>query len=125
MIYLASAYTNFDRKVMHENYERTVAAVARLLHAGHFIYSPIVHCHPAAIAYALPHEFHFWIDYNHDFIDASEAVWVLCDIDWSNSKGVAEEIAYCDKIKKPIRFVYTADGNIKFSPHPIGPKFIP
>lgn len=115
MIYLASAYTDFDRKIMEQNYNITVEAVARLLAAGHHVYSPIVHCHPAAIRYDIPHTFDFWLAYNHDFIDRADAVWILENLWWEKSKGVQEEITYARSLNKELkRVLVNATGEIKF-----------
>lgn len=99
MIYLASAYTHFDRKVMEERFEQVAMASAFLINKGHHIYSPIVHCHPLAIRFALRHDYEFWAQYNHSLIQAATEFWVFDDPyeAWRNSNGVKGELIEAGK----------------------------
>ena len=98
MIYLASAYTHFDRQVMEERYENVARVTAHLLNAGHHIYSPIVHCHPLASRFALRHDFDFWRNYNEAMLDCASELWVYDDPQgaWMKSRGVQAEIKYAE-----------------------------
>jgi len=96
MIYLASAYTHFDRQVMAERYERTARVTALLFNRGHHIYSPIVHCHELSVRFALRHDFEFWRNYNEAMLDVADELWVYDDPQgaWMKSTGVRAEIEY-------------------------------
>lgn len=96
MIYLASAHTHFDRKVMQERYERLTYVVAKLLNDGKMVYSPIIHCYPLAQAFNLRHDFEFWSDYNKWMIARADEFWIYNDPQgaWVNSIGVTAETAF-------------------------------
>lgn len=99
MIYLASAHTHFDRKVMQERFERVCHVTAKLLNDGKFVYSPIVHCYPLAQAFNLRHDFEFWRDYNEWMITRADEFWVYNDPlhAWRVSNGVQGELTFARK----------------------------
>lgn len=94
MIYLASPYSHEDPAIKQERYMKVMEATARLLQTGHFIYSPIVHCHAMAVEYDLPTGFDFWKNYDFDMIESSEQLYVLCLDGWDRSIGVLAEIEF-------------------------------
>lgn len=93
MIYLASPYTSRDSLIIKTRFLIVEQVTAQLLEQGHFIYSPIIHCHQLASKYALPTDFDFWRRYNFDMIRRCDEFWVLTIPGWQESKGVTAE---CD-----------------------------
>lgn len=96
MIYLASPYTHVDKSVQESRYQLTMDALAVFLAQGEFVYSPIVHCHEMAKKHAMPTDYKFWWDYNVDFIDNSNGLYVLCIDGWLESKGLKKEVEYSE-----------------------------
>lgn len=98
MIYLASAHTNFDRKVMQERFDRLCYVVAKMLNDGKMVYSPIVHCYPLAQAYNIRHDFEFWSEYNKWMIARADEFWIYNDPQgaWERSVGVQAELNFAN-----------------------------
>lgn len=58
---------------------------------GHFVFSPIVHCHEIAQRFTLPKDAKFWQGYNEAMLWSASKMWVL-DVDgWDRSEGVLME----------------------------------
>lgn len=97
MIYLASPYSHPDPAVRQERYEQAMAAQAYLLRQGQHVYSPIVACHPMALAHALPTDDEWWSEYDRDMLTRCVELYVLCLPGWEESKGVAQEIEWAKR----------------------------
>lgn len=104
MIYLASPYTHPEPAVMQRRFEQVRHVTALLLCANNHVYSPIVHCHPIAIAHQLPRDFAFWNQYNLHMLSLAERLWVLQLPCWGASTGVAAEIAHAQSLSLPISY---------------------
>lgn len=100
MIYLASPYSHPEPAVRQRRYEQTMAAQAYLLRRGEHVYSPIVACHPMALAHDLPTDAEWWAEYNLDMLKRCSDVYVLCLFGWEDSKGVAQEIEWAKQYKR-------------------------
>lgn len=114
MIYLASPYTHPDPAVQQMRYEQAMAAQVQLLLRGFHVYSPIVACHPMALAYELPTDAWWWLHYNNDMIHRCRSVYVLRLDGWEQSVGVAEEIKYAEANKIPVFYIDFFDGVVPF-----------
>lgn len=96
--YLACPYTskepNLQHKLWTEEYRFHCAnrAAAKLLNDGHFVYSPISHCHPMAIDAKLPGDWAFWQKYCKVSLKWCNRVMVLKIDGWETSTGVQAEI---------------------------------
>lgn len=105
-IYFVSPYTHKDEKVMAFRYEEALRVVARLINKGHLVFSPIVHCHPIAVAHTLPRDYSFWQDYSTSFLLYwAEAVNVLCLHGWMESTGIRNELVIAREAKLPIHYI--------------------
>lgn len=105
MIYLASPYTNSDPNVVEYRVKTVCEVSAKLMCAGHIIFSPIAHTHPIAIAGDLPTNWEFWEKFDRDFIKFSDELWVAKMEGWEKSKGVTAEIKIALELGKQIRFL--------------------
>lgn len=105
MIYLASPYSSPDPIIMKTRFLLAEQVTAQLMEEGHFIYSPIVHCHAMAERYALPKDFAFWRDYNIDMIRRADALYVLTITGWKESVGVTGEIGFAKHAGLEIKYV--------------------
>jgi len=104
LIYLASPYTHKDPQVQQQRYELAMEAVAEFLRQGEFVYSPIVHCHEMAKRHSLPTDYQFWWNYNVDFMDSAQSIYVLCIDGWKESAGVRKEIEFAIADMYRLRF---------------------
>ena len=116
MIYLASPYSHIpghDREepafIREKRYLKVMQAIAILWRQGHHVFSPVILCHEAAKICDLPKGHDFWSNLNHDFINSSTEVWILCIEGWRFSKGIADEIRYCYLTNKHIRYMVFED----------------
>lgn len=91
MIYLASPYTHPDPLIMKTRFLLAEQCTAAMLFEGHFVYSPIVHCHEIAQKYSLPSDFSFWKTYNFDMLRRADKFYILDIPGWAESKGVMAE----------------------------------
>jgi len=105
-IYLASPYTHEDKEVMISRYEEALQVSARLLKENYLVFSPIVHCHPIAIAHGLPRDYEFWQAYSDSFLLRwAEAIVVLLLPGALNSKGVQAEIVLAEGTGLPVYYI--------------------
>lgn len=104
-IYLASPYSNPAQAVVEARFVAVCEAAARLMAAGHKIFSPIAHTHPIAQHGQLPTDWKFWRDYDEAMICAADRLWILTLPGWRESKGVSGEILIALREQLPIAFV--------------------
>lgn len=105
MIYLASPYSHDSEAVRHHRYRSVMRVTAGLLAQGHFIYSPILHCHELARHHELRTDFAFWQNYNFDMLAHADELFVLTLVGWQKSVGVQAEIAFAQERGIPVKFV--------------------
>lgn len=105
MIYLASPYSHKDPLIVRTRFLLVEQATAALIKQGHFVWSPIVHCHEMATKYAMPTDADFWKSYNFDFIRRADAVWLLAISGWDQSRGVAMELDIARDLNIPVKAV--------------------
>lgn len=105
MFYLASPYSHSDPLIMRTRFLLAEQATARMLNAGKFVYSPIVHCHELAQRYSLRTDFAFWREYNIDMLRRADAFAVLKIPGWEESTGVKAESEIARMLNLPRGFV--------------------
>lgn len=105
MIYLSSPYTHPNPEVVQIRYHKTLEALAYLLNEGMMVFSPIAHCHEAAVRFKLPTDFNFWARYNEHMVGICEELWVLRLEGWELSIGVQNEINMALNLKKEVAYI--------------------
>lgn len=104
--YLASPYSIggcASDDVMQENYNRAVAASARLASMGLLVFSPVVHWHD--VGSILPKQApSWWLERCFVFLRDAESMWVLTGTGWGISPGVQEEIKFAESRAIPITY---------------------
>jgi nucleoside 2-deoxyribosyltransferase len=108
MIYLAAPYSHPEPSVREQRFRAACIAAARLIRAGHVIFSPISHGHPIA-AYGLPTDWWFWERHDREQLAQCDEVVVLTLDGWRKSVGVQAEIRIAGELGKPVRYL-TPDG---------------
>src|SRR5690606_35260864 len=104
MIYIASPYSHPEAEVRQQRFEAVRDFCAALIQDGKFPYSPIVHCHPIAVAQNLPGDAAWWRRYNFNTLRRCDSMIVLKLRGWSESKGVAEELELAATLGLSIAF---------------------
>ena len=107
MIYLASPYSHPDAAVRQQRFHDACRATAALLHAGHVVFSPVVHSHPL-VAYGLPGGWAFWERIDREHLERCDAVVVLLLDGWRASIGVQAEIRLATAFGKEVHYVEPA-----------------
>ena len=104
LIYLASPYSHPDRVVRKWRYRMACQGTARLLEAGHLVYSPIVHSHPLT-RFRLPADWDYWRRLDEEMLRRCDALAVLRLPGWEQSVGVQAELALARELGLKIGFV--------------------
>ena len=104
-IYLACPYSHGDPTVRRRRFEKANTVAARLMKAGHLVFSPISHTHPIAEAGDLPKGWQFWADYDRTFIAWADEIYVLRLPGHITSAGVTAEIDIAGTLGKPVVFI--------------------
>lgn len=110
MIYLASPYSHPDPTVREERFRAICVVTAKLMRAGHHIYSPIAATHPVAVVGDLPKGFDYWGEYDRWFVSRVDAVWVLMLDGWKDSVGVTAEVQMARDLNIPVKYL-TVEGD--------------
>lgn len=109
MIYLASPYSHVRPEIRDGRFRRVCEVAAKLMAAGHLIFSPIAHTHPIAMAGVLPTSWVYWSSFDTEMLRSCEQLWVLKLDGWEDSTGVRAEIKIAQDLKIPIRYLDPAD----------------
>lgn len=104
-IFLCAPYSHPQRIVRDARALIINKVAANLINQGNIVFSPISHSHEMAQQNELPTEFEFWQIQNHEFIKWADSVTVLMLNGWKESRGVADEIEFADKIGKPVEYI--------------------
>ncbi|MGE3807078.1 MAG: DUF1937 family protein [Gemmataceae bacterium] len=104
MIYLASPYTSPDPRIREHRFREACRMTAALVHAGHVVFSPVVHSHFLA-DYGLPNTWAFWRGQDTVFLEKADVLVVLMLDGWRESVGVAGEIQIARELGKPIDYL--------------------
>lgn len=100
MIYIASPYSHEDPAVREHRFREACRMTAALVHAGHVVFSPIVHSVPLA-DYGLPNTWAFWRHQDQVYLERCDTLVVLMLPGWQESVGVAGEIQIARELGKP------------------------
>lgn len=108
MIYLASPYSHPDPRVREQRYFTVCFAAAKMMAAGHHIFSPIAHTHGICeqgtyLGLAYPYE--FWKKFDEEMLRLCSELWVLRMDGWEESVGIKAEIVYAASIGKSFKYV--------------------
>jgi hypothetical protein len=100
MIYLAQPYSDRDPAVREHRFREACRVTAALVHAGHVVFSPVVHSHFLA-EHGLPSTWAFWRKQDEVFLERADSLVVLMLPGWQESVGVRGEIEIARELAKP------------------------
>lgn len=100
--YIASPYSHPDPEIREQRFDAVCRECSLVLQSGIFVYSPIAHTHPIALAGSLPTDWEFWKEFDTKMIEACDMVCVLMLPGWKASKGVTAEIKIARGLGKQI-----------------------
>ncbi len=119
LIYLASPYSHADPAQMEARFQCVCQLAAMMMRRGLFVFSPIAHSHPIAMAdKAIPQtsECDFWEKYDRVILERCDRVVVAMFDGWKYSKGIAAEIRYAIALGKPISYINPLDYMLERKP---------
>jgi hypothetical protein len=105
LIYLAAPYSHPDPNVITERVRAIDRTAAHMFAQGHFVFSPITHCHPIHL-YGLPGDYNFWQEYNKRMLSHCDELCVLMLDGWGQSLGVQGEIEFARENNKIVSYRY-------------------
>lgn len=105
LIYLAVPYSHPDSEVRKIRFQKVNVVAAKLMKAGHHIYSPISHTHPIALAGDLPTGWEYWSAYDRALLNVCKKIIVLKLEGWETSKGVTAELNIAKELGLEIEFI--------------------
>ena len=100
--YLACPYSHASKQVREARFAEANRAAGFLMRQGRFVFSPISHTHPIAVACDLPLGFDYWECYDKAILNHCCEVVVLTLAGWEDSAGVQAEIAYAKELGLPV-----------------------
>ena len=112
-IYLASPYTHSDPAIMEYRFKVVCRVAARLMREGNYIFSPIAHTHPIAVAGDLPKGWEYWSGYDKVMIRSCNELWILEIPGWQDSKGITAERKLADYYFKTVRTIAPTEDDLK------------
>lgn len=92
LTYLAVPYSDPDPEIRRSRFEAANRAAAKLMAAGEFVFSPISHTHPIALAGNLPLGWDYWENYDRAILECCLRFVILTVDGWGQSKGIRSEI---------------------------------
>lgn len=111
-IYLAAPYSHPIAAIRELRYAQINEFAARLMQAGHAVFSPISQSHTIARymedSYTLNHE--FWMRMDLPVLERAERMIVLMLDGWQKSRGVMAEIAHAKLYNVPTMMTLASDG---------------
>lgn len=108
MIYLASPYSHPDKVIRERRFHQVCRAAADLIRSGEVVFSPIAHSHVIA-AHGLPSNWQFWERLDWKQLAWCKEVVVLMLDGWRESEGVQREIRIATGLRKPVRYLDSAE----------------
>ena len=102
---MATPYTKYGKGITVA-FEVASIIAARMLKAGHRVYSPIAHTHPLAIYGELdPLDHSIWLPFDEAMMQAADGLIVAQMQGWQDSFGVKHEIEFFTKAGKPVLYL--------------------
>lgn len=92
LIYLATPYSDPDHAVRESRFIEATRIAALLMSNGVYLFCPIAHTHPIAMAGNLPPGWDYWQAYDRAMLFACNELWVVKMPGWDKSTGIAGEI---------------------------------
>ena len=104
-IYLCSPYSHKLPEVREMRFQAACHCAAILMRRGLFVFSPIAHSHPIALAGDLPKGFDYWEHFDRWAINSCNSVAVLAIDGYIESTGITAETKYAATLGKRIQYI--------------------
>lgn len=108
LVYLATPYSKHPGGLEYA-FVAACRLAGYLVHERVTVYSPIAHTHPIAEHARIDKTDKLWYTFNHNIMDACDAMVIGLMADWDTSRGVIYERGYFSGQSKPILYLDTDD----------------
>lgn len=98
LIYLASPYFHPDPKARALRVKTITKITRQMMLRGDIVFSPIAYSHATKVK-SFTHE--DWLRFDLGILAKCDKMIVVPMVNWQNSKGIAEEIQFCDTMNIP------------------------
>jgi hypothetical protein len=107
IVYLAAPYSHELAEVRLARFNAVTIAAARLIEKGRIVYSPLTMTHPIDLVLAKGHTLgsDFWLKFDEAFMECCSEMILLRLSGWQKSSGVARELAFFERRRRPITFL--------------------
>jgi hypothetical protein len=109
MLYIASPYTHPNPLVRRARAHCAAVITAELMRGatGDWFFSPIPLGHEVAqhLPYEVADDHGFWMRWCRNALEEASALYLIPLPGWQESKGIAEELAYCDSKSLPVVYL--------------------
>lgn len=102
LIYLACPYTHREKKVREQRFQIANRVAAEMMKRGLYVFSPISHTHPIAMAGDLPKDWEYWKEYDELMLSMCSMLLVITIKGWKESVGVQAEIKIAKEFGIPV-----------------------
>ena len=104
MIYLAAPYSHPEPMIVQERMENIYRVLGEFIKNGQHVITPLS-MHEVAIRHDLDGTYDYWSDYCLDILGRCDSMVVLCMDGWRESRGVTDEIQFCENNDIPISYL--------------------
>ena len=104
-IYLASPYSHKHFLIRKMRFDDVCQRAADLMQDGHVVFSPIAHSHPISQWLDNPNDSDFYLKQDLALLPFFDEMWVLTLDGWRESKGIAREIEYANKLGIKVKYI--------------------
>lgn len=104
MIYIAAPYYDPNKEVIERRMEIVYEVIAEFTRLGNIVVSPML-MHPVVVRHDLPNTFQFWDKYSFALLEKCDRMVVIQMKGWETSRGVQEEIEFCNQFNIPVEYV--------------------
>ena len=129
MLYIAAPYTHPDPLVRRARAYCAAVLTAELMRGatGDWFFSPIPLGHEVAqhLPYEVAEDHGFWMRWCRNALEEASALYLIPLPNWQRSRGIAEELAYCDSKSLPVVYLdcikWVRQLLLRNTPHPTTP----
>lgn len=104
MIYIAAPYGDPHKPIIEYRIHKVEEYLAYLMFKGEHAISPLLMHHVLNKGFIIPDDFKFWGNYCLSLLKRCDKMIVLKLDGWVGSRGVGEEILFCNANDIPVEF---------------------
>ena len=108
IIYVALPYSHPERAMRTRRFLAANRYAAKLMLAGHVVFSPISHSHPISIHLDNSCDSEFYLKQDLPFMRACDEMHILCLYGWEESSGIKAEVELAKELGMKVKHINEA-----------------